>query len=434
MKRKLCILLAVTMFTLLTVVPAMASEPPALQLNGELVTVSLQLENGNTVIGTDDYARLTGATVTMDTANNQMKIEQNGKSLVLTFGNTTASLDGESLVLPLAPEKAGNAAIIPLASVARAFGYDVQWVPEKWQVIMGQAQSENATANLTPTDILAKSNAASLAYNTYSMNGKMDMTMKITADGKDLDLGNMETTTDMKAQYRHDPMAIYVKQTIQKTPGSVEKSGALTMEDMAVETYMTDKNMYMNLPNVGWVKYDSPINEGLWKELQDVQSDPLKIVQQMKDFGIDVKFAEEQEINGKQYYVLKADMDPNKFMQSYKDLVSDMMPALDQEDENVDIEKMLDNMKMTFAYTAYINKETMISDKIDMDYTVDFDLPLDEIVDANTADTTELPQSIQMTMTGTGTFNITGLGDEFVEPDLSQAVDAKDLPEDAIQE
>ena len=333
MKRKLCILLAVTMFTLLTVVPAMASEPPALQFNGELVTVSLQLENGNTVIGTDDYARLTGATVTMDTANNQMKIEQNGKSLVLTFGNTTASLDGESLVLPLAPEKAGNAAIIPLASVARAFGYDVQWAPEKWQVIMGQAQSENATANLTPTDILAKSNAASLAYNTYSMNGKMDMTMKITADGKDLDLGNMETTTDMKAQYRHDPMAIYVKQTIQQTPGSVEKSGALTMEDMAVETYMTDKNMYMNLPNVGWVKYDSPINEGLWKELQDVQSDPLKIVQQMKDFGIDVKFAEEQEINGKQYYVLKADMDPNKFMQSYKDLVADMMPALDQEDE-----------------------------------------------------------------------------------------------------
>ena len=266
------------------------------------------------------------------------------------------------------------------------------------------------------------------------MNGKMDMTMKITADGKDLDLGNMETTTDMKAQYRHDPMAIYVKQTIQQTPGSVQKSGALTMEDMAVETYMTDKNMYMNLPNVGWVKYDSPINEGLWKELQDVQSDPLKIVQQMKDFGIDVKFAEEQEINGKQYYVLKADMDPNKFMQSYKDLVADMMPALDQEDENVDMEKMLDNMKMTFAYTAYINKETMISDKIDMDYTVDFDLPLDEIVDANTADTTDLPQSIQMTMTGTGTFNITGLGDEFVEPDLSQAVDAKDLPEDATQE
>lgn len=424
MKRKLLlsILLAVLM-ALMMASSALAGDKVELKVNGDPVASSnLYLEDGVSFVTVEAFARFSGADINW-ISDQEFEITENNTTLSLAVGKKEAMLGAKPVALPAPPVSLAEGVFVPLRFVSSAFGFEVSWDAEKQQVLLSRNETRDS---MTPSELLAKSNQAVQNVNTYSMAGNIKMAMNIESDGKKMGKAPLNMATRIEGQLQAKPMQAYMKMSI--APAAKDK-----IQEVNVETYMTEKKMYIKAAGQEWTVQDMPFPPEFLKQQQDIQSDPLKAVAQMKELGILLNYGNDLTIDGQEYYVINANMDMNKFRQGYQKIVGQMMlsmpaaPGASPEEAQKLMQRIMDRISMDYYYTVYINKKTLISDVIKLNARIEMAINPSEFSREAEAGRggkppeENLPQEIKMNMAMQGDIKIDDLGKPFTAPDVSKA-------------
>ncbi len=421
MKSKFISVLSVFAFALLffsLALPAFAAEDIQLQVNGDVApSPGIYLEDGYCMISADTYVNLAGAEF-LRLSDNDFSIIENGATLNFSAGKKEVTLDGKQMTLPVAPAKTGEAVFIPLRAISSIFGFNVEWNGEQGVASLSRNETRDG---MTVSDLLAKSTVASQAYNTYSMQGNFNIDAITTVDGETYGQVPISLDTRLTGQIQYDPMQIYIKQAIKPVSGK-------DVSAMDIETYMTIEKMYIKTPGQEWIVQDMPFSPEFWKQQQDIQSDPLKAVEQMKEMGILLNYGNDVSVNGENYYVLNASLDMEKFKQSFQKIFQQAVQgmALDENSGNsIDIQKQIQKVfeeaKLDFKETILVNKKTLFSDIVKLDAWMEMSMAQAEQGQDN------VPKEMKMDIKMKGEFTISNPGDPFNAPDVSGAKEMKNL-------
>ncbi|MCG9966758.1 copper amine oxidase N-terminal domain-containing protein [Pelotomaculum terephthalicicum JT] len=422
MRRKFIVVLAFTLLIISAAFPAFAAETVQLQVNGDTVpTPGLYMTDDCSMVPVDTFISIVGADVNWS-ANDNFAVTENGVTLNLTVGKTEALLGDKTITLPVAPAKTGDSIFIPLRAVSNAFGFTVDWDGEQWLIKLTRNEQRNG---MSVSDLLTKSTVASQVYNTYSMEGLFNIDMDIQEDGKAVEQAPKNVTSKLTGQIQNDPFQVYMKQTV--VPEAADNNTE-AIDEAIVETYMNQDKMYIKAPGQDWTVMDMPFSPEFWKQQQDIQSDPLKAAELMKEMGILLNFGNDMTIANKDYYVVNATIDMNKFMQGYPKIIAQAMQGVPQgtasgnpADLQKQMEELLKNATLDYNYSVLINKETMLSEivKYDARLIMSFENPVSE--EANGAEKDNAPKVMKIDMKLTGDINITDMGGAFNAPDVSAA-------------
>jgi len=293
-RRNLIIAILALSVALCGALPAFAGGKAQISVNGEPVTLfDAVIEDGKSMVPLDAFARFAGAEVNFDSENNVMITEEN-KILEMTVGTKDALLGNKPVTLPFAPVKSEDQVLVPLRFTCETFGFNVGWDSARKTVLLNRIETRDG---MTASELLIESNKITQDINTYSMDGTMDMKMRIKADGKEIEDAPQNISIEMSGQIQNEPMEFYFKQKM--APLIQGETPETTME-----TYMTTEKMYVKNPAQDeWIVQDMPFPAEFWKEQRDIQSDPLKAAEQMKEMGMLLNFGSDAQIDGNDYYV-----------------------------------------------------------------------------------------------------------------------------------
>lgn len=410
MKRKLAIVMA---FMLILVMAAPAFAAVNLDINGKAYPLSSEpsLNNGITAMPLEEVSTALECSAAI-VQGDIIRLQKNETTLQMTVGSTTAVLNEAEKTMPMAPSRVGDQVYIPLRFVAESLGATVAWNDQTQTVGITYQETRDG---MTADELLARSTQAMTEAGRYKM--AVDLKAKVNArmagEGQEPESMQMDMDGHIDAWTQMDPLLMYMKQK-----ASVSAPGAPTPGPQVVETEMvlnTD-GMFMTMPGVGWVKMDlEGINfEDLMK--QSMAQDPTTAMKQMKDLGMSLSFANDQEKDGKKYWVINVAMGGDLFKSDYFKQISQQIPGLGAD---ADLQKMLQNMELDFNYSAWINQETLYMDIMDLDGTMSFkmDIPVAEGSPAGQMD---------MNMDMKAVYNLSDYGKTF---DVPQITDARDFEE-----
>lgn len=418
MKRfRFLVTLGLVLFLLVT--PAFAAGVN-LNVNGKDLKTTLTLENGSVMLPLETTVDILGAELSW-TNEKTFTINENGNTLTMTIGEKSALFNDQETWANLAPAKKDQAVLIPLRFVQEKFGAKVKWQKETRTAAVVYKELRD---NLSPMEMLLKSSQLSQKYNTYKMDGRMDMNIDMKVNGAPPEENiPMKMAANIEGILQTEPMEVYIKQAME-FPGMPEDDQAqFPGGTPTVETYMTENAMFIKMPGIGWIKQDLPFSPDFIKEQKNIQSDPLLAAEQMEQFGIILNYRNDQQVNGKQYYVISANIDPEKFMEGYRQIMEQVMPTLPETTENSspqDLETTMkdffNNSKINCQYAVLINKETLLMDRINLD--MDLEMRLENMVEGNS-------EKVWMKINASGFYNVFDYGAKFNRPDVSEA---KEMP------
>jgi len=401
------------MLSLVAVMPAMASEKLNLNVNGEAAGMfDIYGENGVTMIPVDAYLRIAGADLGWVSDKN-FNINENGASLALVVGQKEASLNGNTVTMPAGPVSVSDQVYVPLRFVAGAFGFDVTWDEKQRLILMERSETRDG---LTPLEVVVKSGAATQDINNYSMDGNMNVVINMEADGVKVTAEPMKMDMQLKGQIQNEPMQIYMQQLIT----AATETG---MPETAVETYMTTDKMYIKMPEQGWIAQDMPFSPDFWQQQQDIQSNPIQAAEQMKEMGMFMNFGNDVTVGEQDYYVVNATLDMEKFREALPQMMQQVVQGVSgtgdaQNPElNQVMQQMLESMDMEYFYTVLINKDTLITDVINLDARIKMDVEAGTVGDGEQQE----PKVLKIDMNMSGEIKITDPGMPFNAPDVSDA-------------
>lgn len=94
------------------------------------------LKDGRTMLPFRFIGELVGAEVAWDGSLKQVTFRKDGRIVRLTIGAKEAVINGTVVPLDAPPELKNGTTMVPLRFLAEGLGANVQWVPEKKQVIL----------------------------------------------------------------------------------------------------------------------------------------------------------------------------------------------------------------------------------------------------------------------------------------------------------
>lgn len=390
-----------------------------INVNEKDLKTTLPLEKGISRIPLKTTVEILGAELTwVDDVT--FTIKENDQMLKMTVGETTAYFNEQKIELQIAPYRKDNITMVPLRFIQEIFGGKVKW---DQATKTAKVQYQELRDNLPVEEMLAKSTEESKKYNSYRMTGKMNNNIEMLIDGKDPSEdvpGNMNSIINIEGYYQQTPVEIYMKQDIEMLDIPEEQKENMP-DNMTVESYITEEAMYMNLPEQGWVEFPMMMDPEVFKQQMNNNSDPAQVAKLMEDFGIILNFGNDINIDGIDYYVINGSMDMEKFRQGQEKLMKDILPSINKmETDNTeeaekmqeDMMKVIRNMEMDYKYSIFINKETFLTDRIDLNGNVK--IKMDDTIDGET-------KNISMKMKIKGTTWIKDYGTEFIAPDVSSA-------------
>lgn len=397
-----------------------------LNVNGKDLKTTLSLEKGSIMLPLETAVDILGAELSW-TNEKTFTINENGNTLTMTLGEKSALFNDQKTWTNLAPAKKGQTVLVPLRFIQEKFGAKVQWQKETRTAVVVYKELRD---NLNPMEMLLKSSQLSQKYNTYKMDGRMDMNIDMKVNGTPPEENiPMKMAAKIEGILQTEPMEVYIKQSME-LPGMPEDvSTQFPGGTPTVETYMTENTMFIKMPEIGWIKQDLPFSPDFIKEQKNIQSDPLLAAEQMERFGIILNYRNDQQINGKEYYVISANIDPEKFMESYRQIMGQVMPALPEtpgNDSPQELEKamkdLFNNSKIDCQYAVLINKETLLMDRINLD--MDLEMRFENMVEGNS-------EKVWMKINASGFYNVNDYGAKFNRPDVSEA---KEMPLTPVQD
>ncbi len=406
MRKSISLLLSIVL-VLVMVTPALATVN--LDFNGRDYQSASEtyLEDGITTVTLDVIEKTLGCDVTVE--DKIIKIIENGNVLQMTLGSTSAIVNGAEKIMSKAPALINNQIYVPLRFVYESFGVVVDWEGQNKTVIITYNETRDG---MTAEQLMAKSTAIVNEAGTYKMvvdvQTGIDTTVKET--GKDPESMKMNMNADIEAWIQMDPMVMYM---IQKAAVDMPEASTELPEPMTVETemLMNQDGIFMTMPEIGWVKMEM---EGLdYQELmkQSMTQDPASVMQQMKDMGMTLTFANDQEKEGRKYWVLNSAMGNDIFKSDYFNQITGQLSAIG---EDMDLQKLLENVELDFYYSVWIDKETLYNDYMDLTGTMKFkmDLPATEGSPSG---------SMDMAMDMDAVYTMMDYGVEFSTPDVKDA-------------
>ncbi|MCL6635294.1 MAG: hypothetical protein K6T29_05935, partial [Peptococcaceae bacterium] len=168
-----------------------------------------------------------------------------------------------------------------------------------------------------------------------------------------------------------------------------------------------------------------------WKQQQDIQADPMKAAEQMKEMGLLLNYGNDVTVDGNEYYVVNASLDMNRFRQGYQKMLQQLVQGLPQkgvqgspQEMQQQLEKFLDSAQIDYYYTVLINKKTLLSDIVRLDARMNFAMKNPEPGGADaTAQKDGMPGEVKMNLQMKGQFAIHDAGKPFAAPDVSKATE-----------
>jgi len=405
MNRKLIFPLAL-LFILVMAAPACAEIQ--LDVNGKIydTTDSLSIQEGFTCVPVDVLAHTLGCTVVSE--GYLTTVQENQNILKMTIGSNTALLNGQEVQMPGAPQRMDGQVYVPMRFVYESLGASVVWNDAQNTIAVSYAESRDG---MTAEQLLSKASEKMVEANSYKMSVdmKMDMDMTNQEISQQPEKVKMQMDSHIDAWTQAKPLLMYMKQNaIMKTPENMMPQAG--PQNLQTEMVFNDSGMYMTMPGMGWVKMNLPgIN---LQELieESMTQDAATTMQRMKDMGMSVSFANDQERNGQKYWVIDAAMGGDVFKSDYvkKFLKTSGMP------QSPDMQKVLDGMDADISYTTWINQASLQTDFMDLVGKINMDMD---------SPGTEKPAHINMGMDLKGNYTLSDYGLTFYVPDVSQAVD-----------
>jgi uncharacterized cupredoxin-like copper-binding protein len=333
-------------------------------------------------------------------------MQENQDCLKMTVGSTTAYFNGQEKQMPRAPQYIEGQVYVPVSFVCGSFGASVAWNDAQQTISISYTETRDG---MTVEELMAKASQKMVDANRYKMTLDMDMVMDMTAQPTGGNPENVKMQMDSKIDcwVQTNPTLIYMKQNATvNVPGS--PLGGL--QNVQTEMVLNDSGMYMTMPQLGWVKMNLPgVNmQELMK--QSMTQDAASVLQQMKDMGMSISFANDQEKNGQKYWVIDAAMGGDIFKSDYFKQFSKTL-AIPQ---TGDMQKLFDGMDLNLSYSMWINQKTLYTDFMDLQGNIKMNMDI--------PDTTQ-PGHIAMDANIKGSYTMSYFGLAFQVPDVSKAVD-----------
>lgn len=410
MKRRVSIILS---FILIMVMATPALASVNLEVNGKAFEPAQQpyLENGVTAVALDVITNTLGCQTTVE--GEVITLKENDRLLKMAIGSTKAVINGDERLMPIAPRVINGQTFVPLRFVYEALGASISWNGENNTIGVTYRETRQ---DMTAEELMAQASEKMMQAGRYKMDvdiqSAMDMTVLET--GQDPQKMNMDMNADMEAWVQMDPVVMYMKQTATMDAPSAPKPGSQSMQ---TEMVLNEDGIFMTMPEVGWVKMNL---EGV--DLQDLMKqsmtqDPAAAMKLMQDMGMSMSFAEDQEKNGKKYWVLHVIMGGEIFQSDYFKQFSQQMPALEKD---LDMQKVFDNMDLNFVYDMWVDQSTFYTDYMNLDGTMAYNMDLP-------ATASNSGGSIDMSMDLKASYALSGYGQEFTTPEIQDARDFEEV-------
>ncbi|MEA1959903.1 MAG: copper amine oxidase N-terminal domain-containing protein [Bacillota bacterium] len=368
------------------------------------------LEQGITSGSAQMLARTLGASLTLD--EDSITLTENENTLQMTVGNQTAKFNGEERTMPRAPERVADGVLLPVRFVYESFGATVDWVGEEQTVTVSYEETRN---NMTAEQMLAESSRLMQKANTYKMdvdiNADTHMDMQ-SAEETEAMATNMTGTLQASVQY--NPILMYMVQNMNITMPEL----ADEPQEIQTQTVINENGFFMTMPEIGWVKMEIPGMDLNALMKQSMAQDPLASIQQMKDTGMAVSFANDEERDGQKYWVIDVTMGADSLQQYIESM--GQVPGLDQS-----IADMYKDLNLDMKYTTWINQKTLYTDVMDLTarYSFGMDVPVEET-------TGHLDMDIDMN----AIYSLYDFGASFDVPDVSNARAFDEVMQEEIEE
>lgn len=422
MKNKIIILFS-CLFLLLMTSPALGDVN--LNINGKSFTPQNppQLEEGITIVPLYVISRTLGADVAVDDSNN-ITIKENDNTMQITVNSNIATFNGQNLVMPKKVEIIDDEIMVPLRFIYETFSVNVDWQGKDQTVLIDYKEERN---EMTAEELLTVSTDKQLKLNTYKMKVNNNMLMKMNAPGEDP--LEMDITTIMDGAVKIDPVCMYMKQTVKNNAINSATSANEIVDGMKSESFINNDGFYMTMPEQGWVKMDMPGLDMAALMEQAGSQDPVKSIQQMKDCGVIISYANDQEKDGHEYWVVNVTMGKESFQKYINDMAA-QIPAIDSsststEDPQEVMSQLFKNMKADMVYNVWIDKESLLTSFMDLDSTIEMNMTVP--AEEGTA------SDITINMDLDASYELYDFGKSFSSPDVSQAISMNEYMEKQMQ-
>ncbi|MEN6328235.1 MAG: copper amine oxidase N-terminal domain-containing protein [Syntrophomonas sp.] len=402
------ILRSLALLVMLLVMASPAAAAVQLDVNGRNYDTSGQADiQGNiTMAPLNVLADTLGCTITQDGA--KITLQENQDVLQMTTGSLAATLNGQEKAMPAAPLVKDGKTYVPIRFVYESFGATVNWQDAKQCITVSYAEMRDG---MTADELITKSSQKMNEANRYKMtaDAKIDIAASAPGSKESAETMNMKMDTHIEGWMQANPILMYMKQDAKVVPtaGSTPQAGPQSVQ---TEILFNDSGMYMTMPETGWVKMEMPGMNIQELMKQSNSQDPAAAMKQMKELGMSMSFANDQERNGQKYWVIDAAMGGDIFKSDY---FKQMTKASGLE-QTPDMQKLFDNMDADIKYSAWINQSTLYMDYMDMDSNmkIKMDIP-----------TAEKTGPVNMDMAMKADYTMSDYGLPFSVPDVSKAVD-----------
>ncbi|WP_035269043.1 DUF6612 family protein [Desulfitibacter alkalitolerans] len=386
--RKIGLLIIIGVLTLLLAAPsAIAGNQVSLSLNGQTIEADVYVEKGVSYISVKSLAKLPGIT-----------IEQEG--------------------------------YVPLRQFFEARGGEVSWDAKNNQVVISWREKADGW---TADELVVKSTELLQEANTYRMKGTALMSISVSGAGEVPQLPQMEML--MEGVFQQEPLAMYMKQSMNLSGDT----GELTPDELAVlgldgavvtEMVWLDNAIYQKMPHFDqWVVQDLAGMDMMGELNNLIQASPQQSLEMMRQFGIIYIFGEDAVIDGREYYTVKNYVDSATFKKVMEELLGGFELSESEQEEMTAVnreiqmafEAMLDTMEATYYVVTYINKETLLTERMVFEMDMKYSLP---------GMSPESPMSFAMNMKGD--YELYDFETEIQLPDVSNAMTQRELYEQMI--
>ena len=421
MKRKAVAMLVTLSLVVLLAFPAYAAQDLRLQVNGGSFDVAeMCIIDDYSMISVDKFAYLTGTDLTWLDGDNFV-LNGNYRTLPFTVGAAVAT-DGVGTVdLPVAPVRLDGVVYIPLRAVSDAMGFTVDWDGASRLVSLNRDEVRDG---MTALDLLIKSNEVQDGINNWGINGNFQIKVNAMLGEEALVEEGFDSTAAISGEIQIEPFLANIKQTV---------TGMGAPAPMVVETYIVENKIYTRVDGAEWLYMESPMLEELLNSSMGAMGDPMHMTAFMKDMHKMVVFGNDTVVDGNNYYVVNAFLNPEALASTIDEMVKQLAIGITElnEPEMEAALSLLQNMQMECRYTALINKDTFISDIINIDIKVVLPLNLSDLVGVGEIEDAALDgfagQTIMMELYESGSLKMSDLGGVFNAPDVSGAVSIDDL-------
>jgi len=129
------------MLALICAVPfaaVVAEESISVHLNGSKISMTSPpvMEGGRVLTPFRSIFEALGLNVSWDASTRTVTGTKEGKTIQLSIGSRTATVDGNKITLDVAPKIANGATLVPLRFVAESSGLDVKWNSAQRQALL----------------------------------------------------------------------------------------------------------------------------------------------------------------------------------------------------------------------------------------------------------------------------------------------------------